>query len=475
MLPKRVSYQQQPIVLESIAVDKSGHQYIAQIVASTFLDETKPVIKFYQVVSDADADKPWAKRIGRYIVTGTPASYYLDTFMGYDMYKAWGAGTSDTLAIDSGQGWTISGINSFRDEIRQLERYGQVPKPINEGLMLSYKKFPDRYFDNYTGKEFSYEDINKHPLWYKWEFDNNGNRKYYEQSNGYWSKHEHNTDGNETYYENSDGYWEKTTYNQYGNLVYYENSSGIIIDKINQINEGLMLPYKKKHQPRYFDGLNGREFNERDIDEHSEWYKEQYNDNGKLIYREYSNGDWENFIYDNFKRLIYYEDSTGYWEKSYYNPDSNIRYIETSKGEIIDGQINEGLMLPKLPTANVTVKAELIIIYDMSDTEPEYTPQRSTEYTCDRDFQLFINEEMSKLQQIVLENENIKMKNINIKYCRLNDVDNAEAVVSFDFTFTAQLKEESTWGETVDRKIQTLKSKYNLDIGRRVILNIQPI
>ena len=74
MLPKRVSYQQQPIVLESIAVDEYGNQYIAQIIASTFLDETKPVIKFYQVVSDADADKPWAKKVGNYIVIGTPAS-----------------------------------------------------------------------------------------------------------------------------------------------------------------------------------------------------------------------------------------------------------------------------------------------------------------------------------------------------------------------------------------------------------------
>ena len=56
--------------------------------------------------------------------------------------------------------------------------------------------------------------------------DANGNRTYYESSEGYWSKYEWGTDGNETYYENSNGSWSKREYDANGNRTYYENSNG---------------------------------------------------------------------------------------------------------------------------------------------------------------------------------------------------------------------------------------------------------
>jgi hypothetical protein len=71
----------------------------------------------------------------------------------------------------------------------------------------------------------------------KWDFktngslvikDKNGNRIYWENSNGFWTKHEYNSQGNEIYYETSYGFWEKYEYDSQGNKIY---SSGAIIDK----------------------------------------------------------------------------------------------------------------------------------------------------------------------------------------------------------------------------------------------------
>jgi hypothetical protein len=68
-------------------------------------------------------------------------------------------------------------------------------------------------------KEFPFEIKNK-----------NGNRTYYESSNGFWSKREYNSNGKEIRYENSSGLWYKWECDSNGNEIYYENSDGIIID-----------------------------------------------------------------------------------------------------------------------------------------------------------------------------------------------------------------------------------------------------
>ncbi len=58
----------------------------------------------------------------------------------------------------------------------------------------------------------------------------NGNKIYYEYSNGYWYKNEYDSNGNDIYYENSDGYWSKREYDSNGNEIYYENSDGEVVD-----------------------------------------------------------------------------------------------------------------------------------------------------------------------------------------------------------------------------------------------------
>lgn len=61
--------------------------------------------------------------------------------------------------------------------------------------------------------------------------DSNGNKIYWEDSDGIWSKREFDCNGNEAYYEDSNGYWLKSEYDSNGNKIYYENSNGKIIDK----------------------------------------------------------------------------------------------------------------------------------------------------------------------------------------------------------------------------------------------------
>ena len=53
-----------------------------------------------------------------------------------------------------------------------------------------------------------------------------GNRTYFENSNGYWHRWEYDAKGNETYFENSKGFWSKSEYDAQGNRTYYEDSDG---------------------------------------------------------------------------------------------------------------------------------------------------------------------------------------------------------------------------------------------------------
>ena len=66
--------------------------------------------------------------------------------------------------------------------------------------------------------------------------DANGNRTYYEDSNGFWTERrffcngfwircEYDEKGNLTYYEDSNG-WYRREYDENGNKTYYEDSNG---------------------------------------------------------------------------------------------------------------------------------------------------------------------------------------------------------------------------------------------------------
>ncbi len=309
-----------------------------------------------------------------------------------------------------------------------IDRQNIYSKIFNEGLMLPYKKFPDRYFDYYTDREFPKSEINEHPQWYKEEYDNNGNEIYYESFKGYWIKKEYDNNENQIYWEDSNGDWEKLEYDSNGNLIYKEYSSGywekyeydnngqriyyedswngVTLDNRNHIQEGLMLEYKK-FPDRYFDDRTDKEFPKSEINKHPSWRKKEYDENGNVVYyengdgywakREYdadenetyyenSFGDWSKKEYDENGNVVYYENGDGYWEKWEYDADGNEVYYENRDGQIDDfrNRIQEGLMLPYKQKINFIELSDQFEIFDNNGDfntfffETENDPGRQT-------------------------------------------------------------------------------------------------
>jgi hypothetical protein len=108
---------------------------------------------------------------------------------------------------------------------------------------LKIKEFPFQIKDS-NGNRIYWENSNGY--WIKREFDSKGNRIYYEDSNGYWSKSEYDSNGNEIYYEDSEGDWCKYEYDSNGNIIYYENSKGYILDERPKTVELTMDEIAKK-------------------------------------------------------------------------------------------------------------------------------------------------------------------------------------------------------------------------------------
>jgi|688.fasta_scaffold206364_2 hypothetical protein len=108
---------------------------------------------------------------------------------------------------------------------------------------LKIKEFPFQIKDS-NGNRIYWENSNGY--WIKREFDSKGNRIYYEDSNGYWSKSEYDSNGNEIYYEDSEGDWCKYEYDSNGNIIYYENSKGYILDERPKTVELTMDDIAKK-------------------------------------------------------------------------------------------------------------------------------------------------------------------------------------------------------------------------------------
>jgi hypothetical protein len=63
------------------------------------------------------------------------------------------------------------------------------------------------------------------------EFDENGNRTYAENEDGYWEKAYYDEYGNRFFWVNADGHWGKWVYDDASILVYYEDSLGHIWKK----------------------------------------------------------------------------------------------------------------------------------------------------------------------------------------------------------------------------------------------------
>jgi hypothetical protein len=66
------------------------------------------------------------------------------------------------------------------------------------------------------------------------------------------------------------------------------------------------------------------------------WFKNEYDDQGKEIRYENSTGLWIKWEYDDGGNQIYGENSDGYWIKHEYDDKGNVIYSEDSDGFIID-------------------------------------------------------------------------------------------------------------------------------------------
>ena len=100
-------------------------------------------------------------------------------------------------------------------------------KTVAQLLKHDFKKGSLSLYDS-NGNKIYYE--NSDGYWRKSEYDSNNNRIYYEDSYGFWVKREYDSNGNEIYSENSDGYWRKSEYDSNNNEIYYEDSNGNIED-----------------------------------------------------------------------------------------------------------------------------------------------------------------------------------------------------------------------------------------------------
>lgn len=71
------------------------------------------------------------------------------------------------------------------------------------------------------------------------------------------------------------------------------------------------------------------------------WSMRKYNESGKIIRIEDSEGFWENRKYDERGNEIYYENSDGSWGKSEYDERGNEIYFENSDGQWYKSEYNK--------------------------------------------------------------------------------------------------------------------------------------
>jgi len=91
------------------------------------------------------------------------------------------------------------------------------------------------FYDQLSAEELYYvfSEIFDQPVEYDDDriYDENGNKIYYESSNGFWYRKEFDENGDVIYFENSYGFWKKWEYDNRGNRIYYEDCTGYIEDE----------------------------------------------------------------------------------------------------------------------------------------------------------------------------------------------------------------------------------------------------
>ena len=128
--------------------------------------------------------------------------------------------------------WVKKEFDKNGNQIYYENSYGTIidnrPKSIQEYTMEELTKILGKPFKIVNMKTKAQQlDVTEFPFEIK---DKNGNRIYFEYSNGGWSKREFDENSNRIYFEDSNGYWSKAEFDKNHNVIYFENSSGYIID-----------------------------------------------------------------------------------------------------------------------------------------------------------------------------------------------------------------------------------------------------
>ncbi len=125
-------------------------------------------------------------------------------------------------------------IRKILKEDREQMFLDKIVKVMKNDFPL-FKNMEDYGFYGQLSEEelkYVFSGVFGEPVTYRYGaiFDENGNKIYYEISNGYWKKTEYDENGNKIYTETSEGFWGKWEYEERGNEIYYENSRGEIRD-----------------------------------------------------------------------------------------------------------------------------------------------------------------------------------------------------------------------------------------------------
>jgi hypothetical protein len=115
---------------------------------------------------------------------------------------------------------------------KRYERYidyivSDLQPPYFKNMRDNYGLSPDEY-ELVLSKVFN-QDVNVANMYV---YDKQMNTLYHENgSTGFWQKWEYDNQGNNTYHEDSDGRWYRKEYNEQGREVYYIDSYGDISDR----------------------------------------------------------------------------------------------------------------------------------------------------------------------------------------------------------------------------------------------------
>ena len=116
-----------------------------------------------------------------------------------------------------------------------------------------------------------------------------------------------------------------------------EDCRQMFIDKIVQVMKNDFPLFKNMKDYGFWEQLSEEELNYVFSEIFGKSVKKYsvglYDENGVVLYKEFSDGDWNKWEYDENNNLIYYEGSDGNWVKIEYDENGEIIYKEYYNGD----------------------------------------------------------------------------------------------------------------------------------------------